>query len=410
MQEWYLINVDRKQMSNQYGPRDSFSRVFTMREDEQPCRSLFPPCLPPQVDVWCNSNTIIAQTSALFALPPELLGMIFTKLEELHRTVAFAITCRYLLSVGKMHILRAAREFHAPWAGCRIMCVGLWTKDDDLPAGMLTSKEIEEVAAWSRGHIKPEGAQKETEGPVVEEADSSSESEDEESIGSGFLGYVYTHYRLALSQFWTLRRSEDALLLMQAIERDDARRKEEEHSYRNYESDSRLFDTVFGHRVAPGAPSPRASLWIPHYPTGTRVLCNLSKAEYVREDGMSLARGPRRGITWVHVLLSLVSWSSDSDTGLPMSAEHSDSFHRGRWAGDRICMGVLEQLTDLEDAADVTGEACWRDVSLVADEILLDIWDRYNPGFVDDNVPYKEWEIRAEDSGRSGISSAESRQ
>ncbi|KAI0694399.1 hypothetical protein C8T65DRAFT_666856 [Cerioporus squamosus] len=385
-QAWYLINVDKKQMSNWHGLYDSSNFFGTLGSDEQPCRSIFPPRLPRQMDVWCNSDAMVIQSSALFVLPPELLDAIFSALIELQHTVSFAVTCRYLLSVGRSRILGALREFYSPWAGCRLICIGSKTKEGDLPANLLTSQEREEMREWSlRGDTTKDD----------EDTDGSG-SEDDEPMGKGFLGYIYSRYRLALSRVWTLHRSDGALLLLDAMKRGEADRNQPGHPHPTFESDCRLFSTVFGLQLDPMPPRSHVPLWAPQYPTGTRVLCNLSRAEYIREDRMTLAWGPRRGVAWVHVLLSLISWSSDPETGLPMSKEHAKNFHRGRWAGNRICMAVLEQLPDTGHRAGAGRDG--KDVSEDTDKLLRDIWDRKDPSLLTNDRPllYTEWEIRGD--------------
>ncbi|RDX55352.1 hypothetical protein OH76DRAFT_1478015 [Lentinus brumalis] len=345
------------------------------------------------VDVWCNSDAMVAQTSALFVLPPELLCAVFSALHELHHAVAFAVTCRYLLSVGRHHILRAEREFYAPWAACRLICIGSKTDEDDLPESMLTSEERAEVAAWSAR--------------ASEYADGSG-SEDEESVEKGFLGYIYSHYRLALSRAWTMHRFEGAPLLMEAMKQDNARHDQPPYPHSTYVSDYDLFDTVFGLHSNPMHSGPHSLSLRPQYPRGTRVLCNLSKAEYIREDGMTLAWGPHRGVLWYHVLLSLICWSSDPENGMPVLGNRAKCAHRGRWAGDKICMAVLEQLPDLE--LDAAGGRDWTDVSRDTEELLRDIWDRIQPPLLADDsgqdvVQYMEWEIRGDRNHEYGQSS-----
>ena len=94
-------------------------------------------------DAQCASPA--PQPSPLFKLPAELIGMLFDAINllglGLHTTIALAITCKHMLSVGKPHVLRATRAHWAPWAGCRLICVGSETLPGDLPPGMLTIEE-----------------------------------------------------------------------------------------------------------------------------------------------------------------------------------------------------------------------------------------------------------------------------
>lgn len=341
----------------------------------------------------------MAQTSALFVLPPEILGLIFLQITELHHRVAFAITCRYLLSVGKAYILRSAREFYAPWAGCRLICIGSETTAGDLPPGMLTAKEEQAVAAWSRrktlnGSHSADQAGSTPESPWTSDSD---DSEADDPMRTGFLGYIYRHYRLVFSQMWTMRRFDGVVVLMQAMKQDDLCRHIQEELLPPQLDDCTLFHAVLGLRQ--NSPYFYTTISVPLYPSGTRVLCSLSKAEYVREDSLTVAWGPRRGVAWVHVLLSLICWSSvpiPADI-LPMSEEKAKSLHRGRWAGDRISMGVLEQLPDIKHEA---LRKDWKDVSQHVDQLLCDIWDtgamsiaENDENELDAPSRHAEWEI-----------------
>ncbi len=84
---------------------------------------------------------------------------------------------------------------------------------------------------------------------------------------------------------------------------------------------------------------------------------------------------------------------------MPVLGNRAKCAHRGRWAGDKICMAVLEQLPDLE--LDAAGGRDWTDVSSDTEELLRDIWDRIQPPLLADDsgqdvVQYMEWEIRGD--------------
>ena len=102
--------------------------------------------IPREYDAWCANH--IPQTGPLFVLPPEVLSLVFAQLHQLPHVISFAIACKYLMSVGKNEVLRAMREFHAPWAGCRLICFGTAMLPDDIPEGMLSGREREDMRKW----------------------------------------------------------------------------------------------------------------------------------------------------------------------------------------------------------------------------------------------------------------------
>ena len=83
-------------------------------------------------------------------MPIEILDLFFDELRGLHEVVYFAMTCKHLLAIGKRHILRASKEYYAPWVGCRLISLDDSTRRlDDLPPGMLTDAEHKEIEATS---------------------------------------------------------------------------------------------------------------------------------------------------------------------------------------------------------------------------------------------------------------------
>ena len=77
-----------------------------------------------------------------------MLSLIFAELRDLPHVIALAITCRYLLGVGKAEVLRATHAYHAPWAGCRLICFGTDMQPADLPERMLSEREREVMRDW----------------------------------------------------------------------------------------------------------------------------------------------------------------------------------------------------------------------------------------------------------------------
>ncbi|KAI1795043.1 hypothetical protein LXA43DRAFT_939489 [Ganoderma leucocontextum] len=366
-QYWYIANIDTKELS--YENFGVLGDWFYNKHVEL-FRSICLPCLPSAYDSWCANYT--TQPSALFTLPPEVFDLIFAQLRLLPDVLALAITCRYLLGVGKKQVLRATRAFHAPWAGCRLICFGTYMRPDDMPERMLKDGDG--------------GA---TEDELL--------GDDEENAGEreravSFPDVACGDYRLVFGWVWALARANHAQRLLGAIEEEgrepspDTRggehaqaRRARGVSKRDYE----LFSALYGSDHCAAA-----------YPSGTRVLCNLSKGEYIREDALPISRGAYMGmhIGWGHVLLARICWSSSPESGMPATAgEGNERLCRGPWAGDRVCITSLDVLPQAE------GGRAWRDVSAEVEEVLSSIW-KTEPGKKRDlspntNLKFQPWEI-----------------
>ncbi|PSS06874.1 hypothetical protein PHLCEN_2v3517, partial [Hermanssonia centrifuga] len=95
-------------------------------------------------------------------------------------------------------------------------------------------------------------------------------------------------------------------------------------------------------------------------PKYRRILCNLSKREYVRESALlelSANWDSLSFITLGEVLICSVSWSSSDVTHLPDGAEEL-KLHRGVWAGDRVKIIAEDELKskDMKEWKDVTDD------------------------------------------------------
>ena len=103
-----------------------------------------------------------------------------------------------------------------------------------------------------------------------------------------------------------------------------------------------------------------------------RVLRNLSKHEYVREDAIKVdtimeLRDNRSIVERIglgEVILSRICWSADDNCAM----RYDGNIHRGVWAGDRFNITTIDQVEFSE------GGVAWTDVSVeVANEITA-IW------------------------------------
>ena len=328
-----------------------------------------------------------------------MLSLIFAELRDLPHVIALAITCRYLLSVGKAEVLRATRAYHAPWAGCRLICFGTDMLPDDLPERMLSEREREVMrdwlAAWRLASREREAEEDDDEGGAIGDGGENSldgdDSESERERGVSFPDVACGDYRLVFGWVWALARANPAQHLLGAIEEEgkqpppnpaqdepmaesppetvrfspsttDARARAHRYRARARDHDRELFSALYG-----------SDHWAAAYPHGPRALCNLSKGQYMREDALSNAHGQHTGlgrrVEWGHVLLARICWSSSSESGMPTGdGDINERLCRGPWAGDRICITSVDVLPEAE------GRRAWRDVSAEVEEVLREVW------------------------------------
>lgn len=281
-----------------------------------------------EVDRWLAGARTVLQPSALSRLPVELLDMVFDGL-QMQDVVMLAITCKRLLAVGARHVLAILTQLHAPWCHNRLILLGDDTSERaSLPAGLYSDAEWHE--------IQP--------GPVHAPGLS---------------------YRSLIARYTAALGRQDVLLHMRVPRKlraekgmFDGYRPPGTARRREGPSDFRMFGVLWG----------CAGL---AYAGGAQVLCNESKGEYVREDGLT-----DTGATLAHALLARIAWSTAHSVTVNCSEEARQEVGRGPWAGDRFCVVTMDTLPTLG-----RGVGPWRDVTEAVDRLLVHLW-------TDDNEPY----------------------
>ncbi|KAJ7187802.1 hypothetical protein C8R46DRAFT_1052616 [Mycena filopes] len=85
------------------------------------------------------------QSSALLlnSLPVEIIDAIYLEMEVLGDVLCFSVTCQMLWAIGRAHIYRHITARAAPysWAGDRVLCVGDYLENENIPDGLLTLEE-----------------------------------------------------------------------------------------------------------------------------------------------------------------------------------------------------------------------------------------------------------------------------
>ncbi|KAI0722527.1 hypothetical protein C8Q76DRAFT_670580 [Earliella scabrosa] len=328
-QYFELINVDREETSPESG-----IKIGEFFFDEFPglIEALRLPTLPREVNAWLMCGKVALQPGPFGKLSPEVIDMVyaqFTSDDDLEHVIRLAITCKRLLAVGKPHLLRLLQAYHACWAGCRLICLGEYTINDAaLPVGFLTDAEKHKIAT--------------TEIPVLGEPD------EYRKCLALHACELYSHRYGTRESFdprwaYTDRR-------MRALRK---MHKEDGDAQRLLELD--MFNTLYK--------------YAPTYPNGIIVLCNLSKAEYVREDRLTvMERTNMFGL--IHGLMSRICWATSRDISFYCGDEYMERLVKGPWAGDRFCIATLKEMPLLKIGA---GKE-WKDVTAEVDELLLHLW------------------------------------
>ena len=344
-------------------------------------------CTHREIDKWCANPAPQPHALLLMSLPTELLDLIIAELSFPH-AAALGVTCRAALAAARAHIERKAGKRFAVWAGCRLLCLSVnATWDNDLPAGLLTAEgdthSDNDDAAGGFGA----GA-----GPAALQAARRT---------SAFTDFVCNHYRLVFGWVWALARDRPTEDILAAI---------------TFAPDEGACPNGDLARLrALTAPE----LWGEAEERGPRVLANLSRGGFVREDALGIARERRRAqvrVGWGHVLLARICWASDGRTGMQGFTpgvpgtrvsvedrgdgegeergrrEYEYILHRGEWAGHRFAIVPLKRMWEL----DVKKGMIWRDVSEEVDAELRLIWERQGIEDLDPEMPtpeYQPWEV-----------------
>jgi len=232
------------------------------------------------------------KAAALVNLPVETLHEIFSLIVDLYDLLFLTATCQVLWEIGREHMCRhiVALAASYSWTGDRIVCIGHYLSNEDIPETLFTPAEREEF-------ILPERLLWDY--PFDEVAERN----------------------LNLSQLW---------------------------------SNKEIYDRLGGFRLGHLSPELRvvhrlcdyAFAWRQPEPV-VRVLRNLSRLQYVRESVLLdlTSRYPKVGFG--EVILSRICLSSIDSTNMACPR-----MYRGVWAGDRFDIVDAKWLEELgEDAS-----------------------------------------------------------
>ncbi|KAJ7058823.1 hypothetical protein C8F01DRAFT_1371012 [Mycena amicta] len=342
-QYWTLVNFDKRrgQSGGKLGemlfnrPGDSlnfFLRKIGLRSLEHTVQDYTPGLL---VGTRRRANPLrLAQRAchrgSLFGLtdfPTELIDEVFGYIDNIFDMLVLSMTCQLVWSIGRRHIYAAMTRNVSSysWAGDRLMVVGDYLHNDDIPEGLLTAEERSELL------------------------DRSPEYEDHEPSL-----YNYPYEEIFNWSLWFQGGTSRMDLENHLGER------------LQWSGDWQLFKELVKHNPTT----------VPSFQEFT-VLRNLTKCEYVleeklfqlrlREDYTHLKTRHRLlDVTLGDLIYYRICWSSDPS----VSVAYTGGIHQGVWAGDRFDIVSEEWLKELDTSE---GEH-WVDVSNEALDEIMDIW------------------------------------
>ncbi|KAJ6488968.1 hypothetical protein C8R45DRAFT_993295, partial [Mycena sanguinolenta] len=284
------------------------------------------------------------QNSALVNLHVEMIWEIYSHLDDFSDVVCLTVTCQPMWNIGRRRIYDSvATVVGFSWAGDRIVCLGDYLEEDEIPEHehLLTPEEAEGFTGV-----------------------------DDEDQEYSFYRYPfrYVSHRGGTFSAWNL--VHNSLL--------SGRRGSLSDFDSYYHSFHRLVDVGY---TAP-------------LPAQPAVLRNLSRHQYIRESALiawkkesGIARAEDVGFG--EIVLSRICFSTNGSVNMVWDG----NIHRGVWAGDRFDIVASDWLEGLE------GEdaATWTDVSADVLKEVGGIWrSEYEPDGINENS-------YSEDEGEVGL-------
>ncbi|KAJ7092940.1 hypothetical protein B0H15DRAFT_833021 [Mycena belliarum] len=287
-QYWTITNIDKREMLSL---SKLASHLFSGFGLDALAIMLFH---PPNTEVFLPTASLkkaltVRKSTAchLLRLPTELLHAIFELLVDIVDAICLGLTCQTLWNIGRRRMEKEMQELATllSWAGDRLICVGDYLEDGDMPPGLLTADEEAEFldpltdAFWHR--------------------------DDEVAVASTKVPSLHRLNAIG-RMMWTPHRASRCITLG------------------DFEVAEQLFDQC---------------AWnIQHLTRNKqlRVLRNLSRRQVVFEaDLFELRKQPNMGECWfTNLVLMKICWSSDYTANI--RGQEYLKIHRGDWAGDRF--------------------------------------------------------------------------
>ncbi|KAF8143458.1 hypothetical protein K438DRAFT_1783757 [Mycena galopus ATCC 62051] len=335
-QYWQLINLDKRQTYGSWGkmaesfftglPKLCLDQGLKIAPKLPDCDSLV---FPYKSGALCQDfsesrrgratyfRQTAAQSSALLNFPVETIQEIHSHLGALADLMCLSMTCQILWAIGREEIYCrvAIVAGNFSWAGDRIICVGDYLYNEDIPRGLLSPEETEEFTRVDKENGEP-----------------------------------YTLFAYRFDKISHRRGSFNMYdLLMHSTMLGSQHRR-----FSSYVGLApHLFDMAY---ETPESKEPA-------------VLRNISRHEYVPESALILWKEgveieEMKGIGFGDIVFSRICLSSDPSGSMMNN-------HLGVWAGDRFDIVASDWLEGLDD------DATWMDVSGEVLKEVEGIWYRY---------------------------------
>ncbi|KAI0774714.1 hypothetical protein BD413DRAFT_303354 [Trametes elegans] len=363
---WWLLNLDTKECLS-----IGNLRVWLpcwVNESLYDCVTL--PRLSGRFGQLATMGLRVTQRSALFKLSTEVIQMIIADLRY-EDALCFALTCKKVLDVARYPLRKLHDAVYSPWACCRLV---LLSDTKDVPPGILTAAEREEIKTVDIRTYPQLLGMKYCSEPVDQRYE--------------LLENWDTHpaWELLRQRHGDLTRERVELqwkFLTPAAEQDSDEESGEPPKQGIFvpiprtatdEFDGALFELFFKQFGAAGGEV--------RYPTGVRILCNLSKRVYIRQDTLGVGSG-RTKASLAHALVVQICWSTERDIAasrLRGPEGFAKKMARGPWAGDKVCITSMDRLASLSSGRE------WEDVTSSVVPLLRGLWEEMGT----DNLAYTD--------------------
>ncbi|KAJ6506718.1 hypothetical protein C8R45DRAFT_1208725 [Mycena sanguinolenta] len=142
-QYWQVVNLDRRETYGGWGKLGEF--LFTRRPGRVAQSLMMDPPFPDCDKPSTYFPQTASQSSSSTKLPVEMVQRIYFKADDVSDVVCLSATCQLLWEIGRHEIYArfVSSVVNYSWAGDRIICVGSYLRNADIPDLLLTPEEVE---------------------------------------------------------------------------------------------------------------------------------------------------------------------------------------------------------------------------------------------------------------------------
>ncbi|KAG6887403.1 hypothetical protein C0992_012404 [Termitomyces sp. T32_za158] len=251
------------------------------------------------------------------------------------------VTCQRYWEFGRHYLERLIEDaISASWAGDRLICLGDYTKLDDLPQGMLTDSEMERIRPFYH--------------------------RDEQSLQIAITALQKSRHIVSSATAECMHSISSTRRFLFELQDMVIERMLPPREY--MEVNDVLKTLILIKVLNPG-----------DFLAGRMVFRNLITKEYVRGDGIMKARDlPRKpwlkDMSFEHVLYIRTTWSSDPNLACYYD-DDGPQIDRGIWAGHRFDVTRIGSVVD-EDGIAIDN---WKDVTEEVVNEVVELWQGNKP-------------------------------